>query len=272
MRACGSTAKANSDYSGVACTARPAAGHLADFEHEICEHEPADRGEAVRLRVARAPHQREEGQARDDQAVANCPRYLGKRRDGHFLQALHLAYYPVRSLDLQGSSIMPRRFFDALAGLVLFAASSTAFAFWDSPFVTPSSPAVGQDVSINIRIGQCDGLIHTPGYPEITRTGTQIRVVQWGQHWDPGELCTFDTTVAPLDIGSYQPGIYTVSLYMRYRDFFSDVHEIHLGDATFVVPTPAVVAKPAPSLGAGGGVLLALVLAAVALRRASSES
>lgn len=167
---------------------------------------------------------------------------------------------------------MLRRLFGALAGIVLLAASSTAFAFWDPPFITPSSPAAGQDVSINIRIGQCDALISTPDYPQITQTGAQIRVVQWGQHWEPGELCTFDTTVAPLNIGSYQPGTYTVSLYMHYRDFFSDIFEIHLGDATFVVPAPAAAAAPAPSLGMAGGVLLALVLAAVALRRARSQS
>ncbi|TCO34714.1 hypothetical protein [Dokdonella fugitiva] len=155
----------------------------------------------------------------------------------------------------------------------LLAASTNAQAFWDPPIIAPTSPTVGQVASVNIRLGDCDVLIHTPGYPQVTQTGTQIKVVQWGQHWEPGELCTFPTGSAALEIGSYPPGQYTVSLDMRYRDFFSDIQVIHLGDTQFTVAAPAGAPSPAPSLGiVAMGCLIVLLLAAVWRRKPRARS
>jgi hypothetical protein len=93
-----------------------------------------------------------------------------------------------------------------LAGMVSFVVSVKALAFWDPPYITPESPAAGQEVSINIRGGICDALFYAPGYPEITRNGSQITMIQKGQHWEASELCTYGVGTATFGIGTYSPG------------------------------------------------------------------
>jgi len=155
-----------------------------------------------------------------------------------------------------------------LVGILLLVVSTNALAFWDPPYITPPSPNAGQVASVNIRMGDCDVLFHAPGYPQITQSGTHITVVQWGQHWEPGELCTFLTGTATLEIGAYPPGQYMVSLSMRYRDFFSDIQELHLGDAQFTVAAPTASASPVPALGFFTiGCMILLMLAIVWWRK-----
>lgn len=154
-----------------------------------------------------------------------------------------------------------------IAGMVLLVVSGDAMAFWDPPYITPASPVAGQEVSINIRGGICDALFYAPGYPQITQNGSQISIIQKGQHWEPSELCTYEVGVATFGIGTYSAGQYTVSMYMRYRDFLGNIRDLHLGDAEFTVAASAAPPAPVPSMGAIGMWVLLLLTGVAALRQ-----
>ena len=76
---------------------------------------------------------------------------------------------------------MPRHILFPLV-LTLALASPRAVAFFDPPWITPTTPRAGEVVSVNITGGVCDGVFEHPGYPQITRDGSAIRVVEYGVH------------------------------------------------------------------------------------------
>lgn len=143
--------------------------------------------------------------------------------------------------------------------LLLALVSTTGHAFWDPPYITPANPATSDEVSVSVRLGICDSFYQRAGYPKITRDGNTIRIVNFGQHWDPGDLCSFGIGTATYSIGAFVPGDYTLTVDLFYLDFFSQSQTLTLGVVAFTVTGAAPPAIPAPTTSPLG--LLALILA-----------
>ena len=84
-------------------------------------------------------------------------------------------------------------------------------AFWDPPYVTPANPRAGETLSVKVHMGVCDVIANREGFPKISHDGNAVRIIVYGQHWDPGELCYFPTGTGTYSVGSYAPGNYTVT-------------------------------------------------------------
>jgi hypothetical protein len=131
--------------------------------------------------------------------------------------------------------------------IVLFAfVAQTAHAFIDPPWITPAEPRAGEIVSVNIRMGICDATVFRPGYPQITRDGNTIRLVEYGHHWD-GELCVYDIGTLTEPIGAYPPGDYTLTVDLIYQDYFGTPQILNIGAVPFTV-RGAPPAAPVPML------------------------
>jgi hypothetical protein len=158
--------------------------------------------------------------------------------------------------------------------VVLALVARDARAFFDPPWITPSIPRVGQPVSVNIRGGICDSIFFRPGYPQITRQGNAIRILEYGHHWDTFDLCVYDIGTLTEPIGTYPPGDYTVTVDFTYDNYPFGYETITLG----VVPFTVVGATPAASVPAVSlswkFVLLALIsgiaVGALRMRRRSN--
>ena len=149
---------------------------------------------------------------------------------------------------------------------VLFFAPS-AQAFWETPYVTSKAPRDGEVVAIHVRIGVCDVIANREGFPIVTRNGNQIRFVVYGQHWEPGELCTFPTGTGSFSLGSFPRGDYVVTFDLFYLDFFSQPQVLHLGTVPFTVAGNVQAPIAVPGMGALGAITLALLMVGFALRR-----
>jgi hypothetical protein len=162
---------------------------------------------------------------------------------------------------------MLKRWTVLIACSMYLAFAHDATAFFDPPFVAPVTPLAGELVSVNIHIGVCDVIFNHAGYPQITRYGNAVRIVVYGQHWDPGELCTYPIGTATHPIGRFAPGNYTVSFDLYYRDYFADPQTLHFGTMPFTVAGPAQPAVSAPALDAIGLGILVLLMSFFGSRR-----
>lgn len=161
---------------------------------------------------------------------------------------------------------MLKKFLTPMLVLSLALLSSTAHAFWEPPYVTPTTPTAGEPVSVNVRMGVCDGIFNQPGFPRITQEGNALRIVVYGVHWEPGsELCSSPTGTGTYPIGAFPPGAYTVTFDLLYIDFFSQPQILHLGVVPFTVTGSAQAAVPTPSLSLLGLLALMLLLLGFAL-------
>lgn len=159
-----------------------------------------------------------------------------------------------------GKGMLRLRIAPMLALIVLLSVSLSSHAFFDPPYVTPAHPVAGETVSINVRMGVCDGIFNEPGFPRVTQNGSSVHIVVAGSHLDlGGELCSYPTGTGTFPIGSFTPGNYVVSFDLLYIDFFGQPQTLHLGDVPFTVARPAQPAVPAPTLNQLG--LLTLTLA-----------
>ena len=148
-----------------------------------------------------------------------------------------------------------------IAAFVLDAPS--ALAFFDPPWITPSSPTANDVVSVNIRGGICDGIFFRQGYPQITQQGHSIRILEYGHHWEDLDLCIYDigTLVAP--IGTFSPGDYTLTVDFVYEDYPFGYATTTLGLDPFTV-SGATPATPVPGLNWFGLLVLLTLLLSVA--------
>lgn len=149
-----------------------------------------------------------------------------------------------------------------IAILVFALAAPSARAFFDPPWITPVAPRAGQTVSANIRDGICDAIFEHPGYPQITKQGNAIRLLEYGHHWDTADLCIYDIGHLMEPIGAFSPGDYTLTVDFTYEDYPNGYTTINLGVVPFTV-TGVTLAKPVPaSTPSGKFALLTLVLSA----------
>lgn len=126
-------------------------------------------------------------------------------------------------------------------------------------------------MTINVRMGVCDAIFAREGFPRITTDGKTIHIVVYGQHWPPGELCTFPTGTASLSLGNYLHGNYVVNFEMFYLDFLGEPKYLSLGTVPFTVKGDAQVPSAVPSLSAIGLMIMALLLFAAVFRNRAAH-
>jgi hypothetical protein len=151
-------------------------------------------------------------------------------------------------------------------------ATRDAHAFIDSPYLTPQHPLAGEEVFVNIRAGICDGIGSIPGYPQVTRSGSDVRIIVWSDSFTDPILCNFPIGTSTYSIGYYGPGLYSLQVDREYFDDQGETLGETLGVISFAVAGGAAQPVPLPasnlfSLGTLGLVLFAVALST--LRRVS---
>jgi hypothetical protein len=157
-----------------------------------------------------------------------------------------------------------RRIAPALA-FVFALAARDARAFFDLPWITPATPTAGDVVSASFRMGDCDARVEKPGFPQITRTGNEIRLVVYGVHEDTAELCVYPAATGTESIGALEAGSYTVTVDFVYDDYPFGLAIIALGVVPFTV-TAAVSAVSVPVATPFWKLVLVALIASVASR------
>lgn len=152
-----------------------------------------------------------------------------------------------------------RRVVPTLTLLVLALAGSNAQAFFDPPWITPAAPRMGEVVSVHIRGGICDGTIFHPGYPQITRVGSSIRIVEYGIHVDSEDFCIYPVGTLTETIGAFSPGDYTLTVDFTYDNYPFGLATITLGVIPFTVAGVIPAASVPASTPMWTLVLLALI-------------
>lgn len=150
--------------------------------------------------------------------------------------------------------------------MILALTASSARAFFDPPWVTPEAPIAGETVSVNIRDGICDAIVEHAGYPQITRQGAAVHLVEYGHHWDDADLCVYDVGHLVESIGAFAPGAYTVTVDFVYDDYPLGLTTINLGVIPFSVADVAPVIE-VPTLTPSGLTLLLILVGCLALRQ-----
>jgi hypothetical protein len=140
---------------------------------------------------------------------------------------------------------------------------------FDPSWITPAAPRAGEIVSVNIRGEICDGIFERPGYPQITRQGNSIRLLEYGHHWDSPDLCIYDigTLVQPID--AFPSGDYTLTVDFIYPDVLGPTTAT-LGTIPFTIVGVTSVA-PIPALTTTGRSALLMLVSVAALTHMRSR-
>jgi hypothetical protein len=148
-----------------------------------------------------------------------------------------------------------------------------AHAYINPPFLTPASPHAWQDVSISVDSGVCDAIADEPGYPQISQTGSHIRVVLLAFRFMDIELCNLPSGVSTFTIGTYAEGTYGVDVIVFYYDEHGNPQNDSIGVLPLVVQAPEAAAVGAPASSSTGLAFLAVLLIGIATwKRRSSVS
>jgi hypothetical protein len=150
--------------------------------------------------------------------------------------------------------------------LLLGLTSVPATADPENPFLTPEHPTVGDTIIVNAYAGPCDDLQDPYAEPEITRDGDDISVLLSGEHITDPIWCVFGSRIDQVEIGSFPPGTYTVTIRWQYYNLIEWV-QVTLGTLPLTIgeisPPGDTVALPTSD---GFGLwMLALLLSATAI-------
>lgn len=141
-----------------------------------------------------------------------------------------------------------------------------AYAFVDTPYLTPASPRAGDDVQVNVRFGGCDVFVAFPGaYPSITREGNTVRILFFGYSYVDSELCYFEPYTTSPSIGQFQPGDYVIQVDWMFGGM-GDYQTVHLATLPLTVTGAGTGPVPAPASSWPALFLLILVLLTIAGR------
>jgi hypothetical protein len=153
-----------------------------------------------------------------------------------------------------------------LMALMLALFTQPVEAFWEPPYVTPAHPTANDVVSVNEHLGVCDAFYSSAGYPHITQSGNDIKIVSAGIHLSPGDDgCNLITGTITYSLGSFPAGDYSVTYYMRYQSYFGEILDLNLGVTRFTVAAIPAAAESVPTLTKPGISILALALLALAI-------
>jgi hypothetical protein len=151
-----------------------------------------------------------------------------------------------------------------LSAIALMFAVPTARAFFDPPWITPAIPRVGESVSVNISGGICDVFVEWPGYPQVTRNGNAVRIVNYGNHETFDDFCIYGLWMVTEPIGVFEAGDYTLTMDFAYDDPLYGPTIITLGVVPFSV-VGATPAAPVPTLDRPIVIVLSLLVSILGL-------
>ncbi len=130
--------------------------------------------------------------------------------------------------------------------LAFVVAAPSADAVIDPPWIAPATPTTGDIVSVSIHGGGCDAIVARPGYPQVTRNGSQIRVVIYGvrayDNW-----CIYPAGTYTMPIGKFTVGDYSLTVDFAYDGYPFGLTTDTLGVIPFSV-SGAAPPTPVPSL------------------------
>jgi hypothetical protein len=155
----------------------------------------------------------------------------------------------------------------AFALALFLLATRNVHAFIDSPYLTPQHPIAGEGVFVNIRAGICDGIGSIPGYPQIIRSGNDVRIIVWSDSFTDPILCNFPIGTSTYSVGSYGPGLYSLQVDREYFDDLGETLGETLGMISFAVTSGVEQPVPLPASNLLSLSILGAVLFAVALSR-----
>jgi hypothetical protein len=136
----------------------------------------------------------------------------------------------------------------------------SAHAFYDQPTLNPPAPVEGQEISIDIRAGECHQFIGDPRDGVVTQNGNQIKIVVPALF---NGFCTFPTRTRPYVVGALPPGEYTLEVWYQLAPVSGGGPPWFMGRLSFdVAPQGVVIETPIPTLSSFFKLLL--ILASVA--------
>ena len=145
--------------------------------------------------------------------------------------------------------------------------ADTSHAYINTPFITPTSPAAGQMLSINVDAGVCDGIISEPGYPQVSQVGGDVRIVLAALRYTDSEECILPSGVATVSFGTLPEGSYQVTVDVFYYAGFGTPTIETIGVLPLVVRAAAVGPVGAPATTPMGLAMLVTLLMGVAMSR-----
>lgn len=153
----------------------------------------------------------------------------------------------------------------ASALTLLFAlVAQTAHAFFDPPWITPAAPRAGEIVSVNIHGGVCDTILERQGYPQVTRNGNAVRIIEFGDHATFQDFCIYGEGTVTEPIGAFPPGDYMLTVDFAYSDPLYGPTISTLGVFPFtVIGAPATA--PVPMTGPLGLIAILVLLPSLAI-------
>ena len=150
--------------------------------------------------------------------------------------------------------------------LLMTSMSPIARAFFDAPWITPTTPNSGEPAFVSIHGGVCDAIFFRPGYPQITKSGNSVRIVEYGDHLASGDdLCVYGIGTLTEPIGTFSPGSYTLTVDLIYDNYPFGYDTITLGVVPFIV-TGATSAAPVPVFSAPTKFALLVLVSGIAAR------
>ena len=159
---------------------------------------------------------------------------------------------------------MFKRCATSVVALLFALCAHSALAFFDPPWITPAAPRAGEVASANIRMGICDAIVFTPGYPQITRQGNAIRIVEFGDRVPSEDYCIYPILTTTESIGSLLAGDYVLTVDFVYDNYPLGLTTITLGVIPFTV-TGVTPTAPVPASTPPGMFLLLVLISGAAL-------
>jgi hypothetical protein len=96
--------------------------------------------------------------------------------------------------------------------LALSVCTSPAWAFLDSPYITPAYPKAGDTISVNIHGGECDLVDMGVTLPPMTSKGGQLTILFTGIHEGDPEWCYYHIGPSTFPLGALPAGSYTLDV------------------------------------------------------------
>lgn len=162
----------------------------------------------------------------------------------------------------QGRVIMMLRAARKLVALVALLLSTNAYCFIDPPTFTPTNPVAGEEVSINVRFGVCDGFLSQA--PTVVRSGSTVEITYATV---TNTFCNLPPATRTTSIGLFAAGTYAIVVK---RNNVLDQPPIvsTVGTYSLVVQQGAIATPvPSSSLGFLIGLTFGLAFFALLVRR-----
>ena len=126
-------------------------------------------------------------------------------------------------------------------------------------------PRSGEPIFLNVHGGTCDVFVERPGYPQVTRSGNDIRIVEYGNRETFDDFCNYGIWTVIEPIGSFLPGSYTLTVDFTYENYPFGYETLTLGFVPFTV-VGATLATPVPVVSPLWKFVLLVLISSISAR------